>query len=114
MTMTDDQFRERLKFLVAEEAKQPEEWLYLSFVSDHKFLGAIVMKGHGFVSVVQRCHALGINPGGEVACLELKEANLPPEQYRNRLLSKKELEESSKSPLISFGELRRSAGKPPN
>jgi len=73
-----------------------ERWWWLSFVDDERpvgqrCLGVTVVEGRDFQSAVERASALGINPGGEVAGVELP----PPlsEQYRHyrgRLVSREE------------------------
>jgi len=69
-------------------------WYYLSFAdsdrpSGERFLGALILEASGVVDAARRAHAIGENPGGEVLSWEI--TDLPPEEYRARLLSKDDL-----------------------
>ncbi len=68
---------------------------YLSFAEPGKFLGAAFVEARGHTQALQQSHRLGINPGGEVELIQVPShavGELPP-NYKNRLLSKAELEE---------------------
>src|ERR1039458_5573411 len=54
--------------IIAEERRHAARWHYLSFADDVGFLGAVIVRSHGFLTAVQRATDLGINPGGEVMC----------------------------------------------
>jgi hypothetical protein len=87
----------RVAELLAEESREPMRWWYLSFADD-VFLGAAVVEARGMTGAVMRAHALGINPGGQVAFCEVPpgcEDNLP----HDRLLSKAEL-----GPAVRLGD----------
>ena len=88
--LTQQEFEDRTKRLLIEEAKQPLKWFYCSFASD-RFLGAAIIEAHGILDCAIFTHALGINPGGEMAAFDLTPEQLPSEQYRNRLLSKDDI-----------------------
>jgi hypothetical protein len=91
-----------LDAMLAEEAKQPAQWWYLSFVKDGKFAGACVVRARGVASAMQRTHALGINPGGQIMYFPVGaiKGPLPPD----RLLSKAEME-AFDGPGKTVGEL---------
>jgi hypothetical protein len=84
--------------LRAEEEKATKKlgWWWLSF-SDPKlppgqrFLGVVIVEGHGVASAAIRANELGINPGGGVQSIELKGDRIPAEEFRNRLLDGDEL-----------------------
>jgi len=71
-------------------------WWWLSFVDTERpegqrFLGVVVLEATGFMDAVGQAWAHGLNPGGEVQGMEVVEGNgLPPEAFRNRLLSEAE------------------------
>jgi hypothetical protein len=79
--------------LLAEEGKQSLGWFYLSFATDHRFLGASIVWAHGILTAVERASHLGINPGGEVLCCPIPRKHLRrvPEDLRHRLLSEAEV-----------------------
>jgi hypothetical protein len=77
-----------------EEAREPEQWWYLSFCDPQRpkgtqFLGVCIVRGRGVLTAMQRSHALGLNPGGECASWAIGDQQ-PPLPV-NRLLSKAEL-----------------------
>ena len=60
-----------------------------------QFLGVAIVRGVDVVSAVVSAHALNINPGGEVMCVEIPDdmlGRIPP-YYFDRLLSRAECEE---------------------
>lgn len=88
-------WRKSVAKMLIDELEQPMRWHYCSFAND-KFLGALFIEGCGITDISIKTWMLGINPGGEMMCIELpKDANIPTEQYRNRLLTRKELEEAA-------------------
>lgn len=90
------EWKRRAKKLLHAEQENPLKWHYCSFATDERgFLGALFIEGHGVVDIMVRAHAMGINPGGQLYCVELPDdAPMPEEKYRNRLLSKEELIEA--------------------
>jgi hypothetical protein len=91
--MTDDELREWRRKLIDDERKNPPGWWYLSFVSDDDvFLGVAIVQGQGLITAVRRAHRLKINPGGQLMGLEIPDISLVPEEARERLLSKADLE----------------------
>lgn len=85
-----DELQMREEALAEERATQKAEWLCISFAGK-TFLGSAFIWAHGVVDATQRAWELGINPGGGVVVQEFPAHMLPPEPYRNRLLSKQEL-----------------------
>jgi hypothetical protein len=83
--------------LLEEEHAQPERWWYLSFNDHSGFLGGLFIKAHGIVDGVMKARRQRLNPDGEVTALPCPdESKLPPEEFRNRLLTKADLEEMNK------------------
>lgn len=79
-----------------------EGWWWLSFADGERptgqqFLGVAVVRAAGFGLAVMRTHALGINPGGEVAGKEIGASCPPPAPLLDKLIADKarilELEE---------------------
>jgi hypothetical protein len=94
----------RIAELLLEEASEPEQWWYLSFVKDDKFAGAAIVRGRGITSAVQRSHRLRLNPGGEVMAFPVGDK---PKYPVNKLLSKEEL-----GPGKTVGELEDAGYEP--
>jgi hypothetical protein len=63
--MSTKQFRERVATVLRSELDEPERWHYISFAGE-KFLGVVIIKGHGITDATMKCNLLGINPGGQV------------------------------------------------
>lgn len=86
--------------VMAKDLAQRERWWWLSFVDPHKpegerFLGVIITMAGGISEATQKLWDMGINPGGEVKAYPYPDdEEPPPEQYRNKLLSKAQLEEA--------------------
>jgi hypothetical protein len=91
MGMNRKKFRERVAEVMREELKQPERWHYVSFADD-KFLGAVIIQAHGTADATMKCGLLGINPGGSVMCIAMPPGTVPGDKWRNRLLSKAEVQ----------------------
>ncbi len=70
-------------------------WFYLSFAGDRDgvdtFFGACIVEAPEMTLATMASHALGINPGGEVMGMPIPEGFLPGPEYRERLLTKKEI-----------------------
>src|ERR1700678_538527 len=54
----------RRALLIAEERQHKARWIYLSFATGYEFLGAAIVRGHGFLTAIQRDSDLTLNPGG--------------------------------------------------
>src|SRR5580704_10603920 len=80
----------RLALLIAEERQHKARWFYLSFATGYEFLGAAIVRGHGFLTAIQRASDLNISPGGGVMDRPLNWRHMKriPPDLRNRLLSK--------------------------
>jgi hypothetical protein len=68
-------------------------WFYLSFASPGHWNGGVIVLAHGFVTAILEAIRLHINPGGEITGHPVPSHHVPPLKYRNRLLTKEELEE---------------------
>lgn len=93
---TREEFDARTDELLAEEADNPEEWWYMSFVGEDEFLGGLYVKAKGQMHAIATATMLKLNPGGEVAFWgpfsdETMDANVAKGD-RWRLLSKEEVE----------------------
>jgi hypothetical protein len=91
--MNEEEITKRADELLAKELTQPLRLHYLSFAGPEGWRGAVIVEAHGLVDALVLCHVLGINPGGDVACVPVPPEHLPPESARNRLLSKADCEE---------------------
>jgi hypothetical protein len=108
MKLTEIEFRERTNKLLAEERNQPLRWFYLSYADDESFRGAIIIQAHGFVEACYLADHRGISPGGEVLGMIVPvDAELPPPEYRNKLLSKEVLR-TIFSDMATLGEIEAS------
>lgn len=77
-------------------------WWYLSFADNDGFKGGVHVeveekdnRQHEMIAAVREAHRRQINPGGEVRGLRLTDAKaheLPPPKWRNRLMSKSDLQ----------------------
>jgi hypothetical protein len=81
--------------MLGQELSAEKQWLWLSFADETGFLGASIVEGGGIMEATMRARLLGCNPGGEVLGEPL--TNLPPEEYRERLLSREEIDEMRES-----------------
>lgn len=84
-------------YRIIEQAPE-SDWFYMSFVDPEpdEFLGGIYVKGNTLGEALTRSHLLGINPGGEAHTIgPITHARIVqhvPEEQRERLLSKAEIE----------------------
>jgi hypothetical protein len=71
------------------QRQQKSRWIYLSFATGFAFLGAAIVRGHGFLTAIQRASDLNINPGGGVMSRALNWRHMKriPANLRDRLLS---------------------------
>jgi hypothetical protein len=92
--LSDKEFRARAAELLRQELKEPERWWYLSFADPGKFNGAIIIQAHGMTDALTKINWLGINPGGQVQAIPFRpEVAIPEEKWRNRLLTREELDQ---------------------
>lgn len=75
----------------------PSAWWWLSFVDPARapgtqFLGAVALEVPNNVDPIVHAHAVGVNPGGEVAFVFMEPERVAaiPHNMRNRLLTKEE------------------------
>ena len=67
-----------------------KQWWYLSF-SFVEWLGASVVQADSIVEAIVEAHVRKINPGGAVMAIPCEK--VPPLKYRNRLLSREDIEQ---------------------
>lgn len=100
LAIEEEALRDRgIDELMEKDMSKPESWWWLSFADPNKdpgeqFLGVIITTGGGIGEITQKLWLMGINPGGEVQAYPLPDDHIPDEQYRNKLLSKDDLEEA--------------------
>ena len=82
-------------------------WFYLSFASEHGFLGACVVEAADGPEALKIASERGINPGGQVMILPTPAGEMPPFP-KYRLLSREELGEGA-----TLGETQRMGLRPP-
>ncbi len=87
--MSPEERRRRFDEALEKEADQEPLYFWLSFVDPDKpkgqqFIGVIITRAKGMAHAIQKTHDLGINPGGEVLCVETEET---PTDYMDRLLT---------------------------
>lgn len=84
---------------------------YLSFADDDGWLGCVHIYADTFIAAVDKTHRLGINPGGEVAGLELEETVLTaPELHGRSIPIDKFLDRAAYERLVGGDELVRIPG----
>ena len=91
--MNEQQIWECIAAVLIEEQKKPFGWWYTSFVNG-VFLGGCIVEAQGPATALRQTHKLGINPGGETMTWEIVPDRVPPETYRNRLLTKAQIVEA--------------------
>lgn len=100
LTLEEEALRQRgINEVLEKDMGQREQWWWLSFADPGKptgeqFLGVIIVLAGGIGEATQKLWDMGINPGGEVRAYPIPEEHVPDEQYRNKLLSREELEEA--------------------
>lgn len=103
--MNRQEFTQRINKLLAEEAKEPLRWWYLSYAKEEGFQGAIIIQAHGMVEACYLSKHRNISPGGEVWCHPIPDEHLPAPEHRNRLLTKAELDEIFGGQLMTTAEI---------
>jgi hypothetical protein len=71
---------------------------YLSFGGENGWLGGVFLEADHAIAAVERSHAIGVNPGGQVAIVRC-DARKVRRYPRERLLSRAELEQLG--PVVS-------------
>lgn len=84
-------------------------WFWLSFADPNlpkgtQFLGGCIVQAGSFLGAVSAANQLGINPGGEVQGVEIPKGAGLPEAFRNRLLTRDEID--------AMDEIMKSQGEP--
>ena|SRR5258706_9685162 len=79
---------------------------YISFAGTEGFRGAVIVAAETLKGAVESAWRLKINPGGEAAglCVDVSLEKLVPSEYKNRLLSKTDLDTLDKHMLSLSGE----------
>lgn len=89
------EWKDRVGELLTVEMAVPKCWFYGSFADDDGFRGGLFMQAHGITDFTIQAGLRGMNPGGQLYCVELPDdAPIPAEKYRNVLLSKEMLQEA--------------------
>lgn len=89
-------FFARVAEVEAAEPRQPGVW-YFSFANETGFLGGAFVYADSFSTALALLSVKKANPGGEVEGMPPNEKmDQVPERWRNRLLSKEELEQLTK------------------
>lgn len=91
MSYTEVEIDPEVARLLAEEARNPLAWRYLSFADEDGFRGVVIIQAHGIVDAAFRAGLARINPGGEILSFVLQDEDLPAPEWRNRLLSEADL-----------------------
>ena len=96
-----------------------ESWFYISFARPGEFAGAMVVAGTSPLAAVEKAIKLGRPKDAEAMAIDLPDAQLPSESYRNRLLTKDDikliwgggatLKEAEDSGLYDMDSLKKSA-----
>jgi hypothetical protein len=108
--VTDEERKARLSELLAEEAKCPPSWWYLSYAGSWGFRGGAIIEARGFTSACQAAAILDISPGGEVRGFPVPPDKIPAPQFCWRLLTKEELEDAWGEPMMSLKDLEEENG----
>src|SRR5579863_3568884 len=85
-------FEANVRKVIRREQREPERWWFVQFSDGMDFLGAVFVRSHGIVTAAQKCHQLGINPGGRALASPLMDGHEPSIDCVDRLLSQSELE----------------------
>lgn len=94
--LTIEQLRERNRILIEEEraaSKGATSLWYLSYASEEKFLGGVIVRAFGFIHACQRARDLGISGNGQIRGVPVPSVEAPPAKYLDKLLTLAELEE---------------------
>jgi len=67
------------------------KWFYLSYAVPGKFMGAVILRGESVEDAAEKARERGLSPGGQVLGIEVP-SHLPPWPYRNRLLTKEDID----------------------
>lgn len=89
--------QERARLVMEDECKRNPEplWWYLSYAHETKgFMGGTIVQAHGFVGACDYARRHGITPAPDVETqgVPIPPREVPEEKYRNRLLTRDELE----------------------
>jgi hypothetical protein len=91
------EFENRVLEVLGKEQSEPVMWHYVSFAKSREeggCQGVVLIQGRGITDCLLKINMMQANPGGEVMAIPIPseaEHNLPPIEFRNRLLSKEEV-----------------------
>jgi hypothetical protein len=109
---TDEQLIDRATKLILKERRAgAPKWFYLSYADEAGFRGGLYTFAHGPVEAMTRAGILGLSPGGEVYSFECPKDKLPPPEFRERLLTKAELEAATGEEFLSLKDLKEEENK---
>lgn len=80
------------------------KYIYMSFVKNKIFVGAVIIKGADAKAALEEASNKGLNPGGQAAFAQIEKEL--PEEAINRLLSREELEQFF-GPVVTIKELKK-------
>jgi len=92
--LTPKELSEQISKMAGEEIDRKQwSFYYLSWAKDGTWLGGAFAPGYGPITARLRCSAMGIRPeGGECLVVSIPTGQpVPPEEYRDRLLTKEEV-----------------------
>lgn len=75
--------------------KRPSTAYWLSFAGEEGFRGAVIVHAEDFLTALMECNFRNLNPHGECLGMEIdaEYANLIPEHWKYKLLSREECEQ---------------------
>jgi hypothetical protein len=77
--------------------------LWLSFVKDGKFAGVVITDAPDVGVAALKCHAMGVNPGGEIMSFELPEDATRERGYpRDTLLNEEFLKADGQKKIVDL------------
>lgn len=91
-------------------------WWWLSYADEHApqgdgFRGVVLVRARNMEEAVLIAHRLKLSPGGQVLGIEILESEgHPPEEFRNRLLSRDDVVRWQ-GEAKSIGDLEREMGR---
>lgn len=92
--MDANKLADRVTELLKEDSENDLlHWWWLSFADESGFKGALVIKARGFTEALLIANLTNLNPQGEVKGAELPIDAVIPEEWKNKLISKAEIEQ---------------------
>ena len=93
--MNRKQRLQRIAALTKAEESNPERWIYLCYLSPdgEVFYCGLVIQARGPIDAASKGAELRSPRKSQVVARDIPDDRLPPEQFRNRLLTKEEIKE---------------------